>query len=276
MKENDAQVIVENASATYSMATKAVDTALEGDGLLALPQHVGLQDLNKYQPYKRFYTGNFITKHIGEFVKWLVESKQRFADPVIIVSDEDMEAQAVLDHINAAGAPLHGYDTGKVKLKRSANYTELLNFVLNGASTHRKIAEFVEDNAHLIIGFDAAGNAIEPIQMAERIRNIKELKQQSASKIAGVTDDSMLYQSSHNVSSDAGAIPIGLKFTCEPYLGLPTRAFEVRFNWVGEDAGKMRIVNHEAKIEEMGIQFCDLLQEQMTEAEIDIKKFFRK
>ena len=68
-------------------------------------------------------------------------------------------------------------------------------------------------------------------------------------------------------------MPAVFKFTCEPYLGLDERSFEMRMSTIGNETLVLRIKKLEQHEEEMGEEFKDKLQAQFVADDIEITTF---
>lgn len=133
-------------------ARGALDEALSTlVGAAALPDHFEVHDLEGYLSSRRRMRGNYTTRSMGEFVRY-VEIYGRADDTCVFVNTAEMSARAVLN-LGTNLAPGHADNIGTLALQKTTAYEALLRLT-NGARRQQSVAEFFEDwSQHVTMQF---------------------------------------------------------------------------------------------------------------------------
>lgn len=241
-----------------------------GFPVAALPDSYQLHDLEQHMPKRNQFRGKMNTANIIEFVRYhkdyQTEGNQCFIDA------ERMSAKTIFD-LGTIKVPGHCLHTASLGLRKTATYQSLLN-KNNDRLNQKQLAEWVEDYSDFIQVFSTTGELIENSVASAAVRNMKfEAKAGRESNV----DDFSHYQSEYESvavrTKEEFPMPSVFKFTCEPYLGLDERSFEMRMSTIGNETLVLRIKKLEQHEEEMGEEFKDKLQAQFVADDIEITTF---
>ncbi len=155
-------------------------------------------------------------------------------------------------------------NTATLKLKDS---TVLALLSVNGERNSQKsLAEWIEDWADYLVGFDANG-AIQATKAAAAVSKITI----EANQTADFEDNDFSGKRSLMESVEAKTkdiMPVAFEFKCVPFEGLKERPFKLRLSIITGDRPVLvlRIIQLEAVQEEMANEFRDLLVENLKTA----------
>lgn len=241
-----------------------------GFPVAALPDSFQVHDLEQYMPNRNQFRGKMNTANIIEFVRYhedyQTEGNQCFIDA------ERMSAKTIFD-LGTIQVPGHCLHTASLGLRKTAAYQSLLS--KNGDHLNQKqLAEWVEDYSDFIQVFSTTGELIENSVASAAVRNMKfEAKAGRESNVDDFSHHQSEYESIAVRTKEEFPMPSVFKFTCEPYLGLDERTFEMRMSTIGNETLVLRIKKLEQHEEEMGEEFKDKLQIQFVDDEIEITTF---
>ncbi|WP_332400324.1 DUF2303 family protein [Vibrio metschnikovii] len=236
----------------------------------ALPESFNIHDLEKFMPHRNLFRGVMETSNIAEFVRYheefQIEGNQCF------IGMERMSAITIFD-IGTMQKPGHCKHQAKLNLRKTASYKALLE--INGERLNqKKLAEWIEDYSELIQVFSTTGDLIENSVASAAVRNMKfEAKSGRESKIDDFSHHQSEYESIAVRTKEEFPMPAVFKFSCEPYLGLNERHFELRMSTIGNETLILRIKKLEQHEEEMGEEFKDKLTSQFIDDDIVITTF---
>ncbi|STM02398.1 CPS-53 (KpLE1) prophage protein [Escherichia coli] len=165
--------------------------------------------------------------------------------------------------------PGHADNTATLKLKKTAPFSALLS--VNGERNSQKsLAEWIEDWADYLVGFDANGDTIQATKAAAAVRKITI----EANQTADFEDNDFSGKRSLMESVEAKTkdiMPVAFEFKCVPFEGLKERPFKLRLSIITGDRPVLvlRIIQLEAMQEEMANEFRDLLVEKFKDSKVE-------
>ncbi|EIX4290841.1 DUF2303 family protein, partial [Escherichia coli] len=126
-----------------------------GADAVALPENFRIHDLEKFNLNRFRFRGALSTASIDDFTRY---SKDLADEGTRCFIDADnMRAVSVLN-LGTIDEPGHADNTATLKLKKTAPFSALLS--VNGERNSQKsLAEWIEDWADYLVGFDANGDA---------------------------------------------------------------------------------------------------------------------
>ena len=184
------------------------------------------------------------------------------------IDADNMRAVSVLN-LGTIGEPGHADNTATLKLKKTAPFSALLS--VNGERNSQKsLAEWIEDWADYLVGFDANGDAIKATKAAAAVRKITI----EANQTADFEDNDFSGKRSLMESVEAKTkdiMPVVFEFKCVPFEGLKERPFKLRLSIITGDRPVLvlRIIQLEAVQEEMANEFRDLLVEKFKDSKAE-------
>ncbi|HFQ5104940.1 TPA: DUF2303 family protein [Vibrio vulnificus] len=241
-----------------------------GFPVAALPDSFSMHDLEKYMPNRNMFRGVMETSNIDEFVRYheefQTEGNQCF------ISAERMSATTFFD-IGTMHRPGHCKHQAKLTLRKTASYRSLLE--INGERLNqKKLAEWIEDYSAFIQVFSTTGEPIENSIASAAVRNMKfEAKAGRESNVDDFSHHQSEYESIAVRTKEEFPMPAVFKFTCEPFLGLSERQFELRMSTIGNETLVLRIKRLEQHEEEMSEEFKDSLGNEFNSEGIEINTF---
>lgn len=124
-----------------------------GADAVALPENFRIHDLEKFNLNRFRFRGSLSTASIDDFTRY---SKDLADEGTRCFIDADnMRAVSVLN-LGTIDEPGHADNTATLKLKKTAPFSALLS--VNGERNSQKsLAEWIEDWADYLVGFDANG-----------------------------------------------------------------------------------------------------------------------
>ena len=173
------------------------------------------------------------------------------------------------DNLGTIDEPGHADNTATLKLKKTAPFSALLS--VNGERNSQKsLAEWIEDWADYLVGFDANGDAIQATKAAAAVRKITI----EANQTADFEDNDFSGKRSLMESVEAKTkdiMPVAFEFKCVPFEGLKERPFKLRLSIITGDRPVLvlRIIQLEAVQEEMANEFRDLLVEKFKDSKVE-------
>jgi uncharacterized protein YfdQ (DUF2303 family) len=238
--------------------------------LAALPKEYELHSLEKFMTNRNSFRGVMQTANIDDFVHYhddyQSEGNQCFITP------DDMAAITIFD-LGTLTHPGHCQHKAKLQLKKTSAFKALLsrNELKQG---QKQLAEFVEDYSDFIQVFSTTGDHIENSLASAAIRNMKfEAKAGRESNVDDFSHQQSEYESIAVRTKEEFPMPAVFKFTCEPYLGLSERVFEMRMSAIGNEVLLLRIKKLEQHEEEMGEEFQNILAKSFVDESVEIDTY---
>ncbi|PNH99266.1 DUF2303 family protein [Vibrio diazotrophicus] len=241
-----------------------------GFPVAALPDSFMVHNLEEFMPNRNQFRGVLSTANIDEFVRYhedyQTEGNQCF------INAENMAAITIFD-LGTHKSPGHCKHKAKLALRRTAAFNAVLN-INDERLSQKKLAEWLEDYSEFLQVFSTTGEAIETAVASAAIRNMKfEAKAGRESSVDDFNQHQSEYESIAVRTKDEFPMPAVFKFTCEPYLGLPERTFEMRMSTIGNETLILRIKKLEQHEEEMGEQFQEKLTHEFISEGIEMNTF---
>ncbi|WP_196081866.1 YfdQ family protein [Escherichia fergusonii] len=226
-----------------------------GADAVALPENFSIHDLEKFNLNRFRFRGALSTACIDDFTRY---SKDLADEGTRCFIDADnMRAVSVLN-LGTIDEPGHADNTATLKLKKTAPFSALLS--VNGERNSQKsLAEWIEDWADYLVGFDANGDAIQATKAAAAIRKITI----EANQTADFEDNDFSGKRSLMESVEAKTkdiMPVAFEFK-----------FKLRLSIITGDRPVLvlRIIQLEAVQEEMANEFRDLLVDKFKDSKVE-------
>lgn len=262
----DKEAIKELSRAQAITAAASAVTSQVDQGPVPLPDDFTLHDLETYQHCRRRARGTMTTSSAVDFAIYVRAHRELGA--CVFIDQDNMAAVAVLNLGNPE-APGHADNLAKLKSKKTAAYVALLARANGVPLKQEQVAEFLEDWSQNLACYLALDGEHMPLAKAvaavrkvtiEALRKMESTEQQlSASRST--------FETVH-ATSGGDALPAIIRFECEPYLGLKSRAFYMRLGiQTGGDkpAITLRIQNMEQHEEEMAEELACLVRDALDE-----------
>jgi len=233
---------------------------------VAVPEGVKVQSLETFAEGRFRFRGVLSTTSIEDFARY---SKELSATGTSCFIDADnMKAVTVLN-LGTLTQPGHADNTAQVQLKKTAPYSALL--AVNGDRNGQKeLAEWIEDWADNLTGFDADGEVIAAKKAAAALRKITiEAIQSSDFEDNDFSGKRSLMESVEAKTKDI--MPVAFEFKCVPFEGLAERPFKLRLSIITGDRPVLvlRVSQLEAIQEQIAAEFRDLLVEKFQGSEVN-------
>ncbi len=230
---------------------------------VAVPEGVKVQSLEGFAKGRFRFRGALSTTSIEDFARY---SKELSASGTSCFIDADnMKAVTVLN-LGTLTEPGHADNTAQVQLKKTAPYSALL--AINGDRNNQKeLAEWIEDWADNLLGFDANGEVITAKKAAAALRKITiEASQSSDFEDNDFSGKRSLMESVEAKTKDI--MPVAFEFKCVPFEGLVERPFKLRLSIITGDRPVLvlRVSQLEAVQEQIAVEFRDLLVEKFADS----------
>lgn len=233
---------------------------------VVLPDDVSLHSIEDLLAGRCRFRGAMRTTSIDDFSRYstgfAAEGTRCFIDA------GSMEAVTVLN-IGTLDNPGHADNTAQIRLKKTAAYNALLD--INGErKSQKELAEWLEDYADFITGFDKDGEVIQATKAAAAIRKITI----EANSSADFEDNDFSGKRSVMESVEAKTkdiMPVAFEFKCVPFEGLKERPFKLRMSIITGDRPTLvlRIVQIESVQEDIANEFRDLLVDKFKDSQVE-------
>lgn len=233
-------------------------------GAAALPEGVGLIDLEPFMLERRRFRGTMRTAVLEDFIDYVSATTEEGHEKLDVypcfVDPEAMSARAFFN-LGDQDDPGHGDHTALLKLKRTSTFEEVLK--INGDKLEqRQLAEWMEDWVDVLAATNEQG---EPMPMGAAVAAIRRI---TIGSNAEATSEETSFGSRRSAMAEVEAknrdqLPAFLQFTCEPYQGLKERTFTLRLNVITGETPRIgvRIVRLETAEEEMAKELEELLRQ---------------
>ncbi|EKO3390373.1 DUF2303 family protein [Vibrio fluvialis] len=241
-----------------------------GFPVAALPESLSLHDLEKYMLNRNQFRGVMQTANIDEYVRY--HEQYQLVGNQCFINADNMAAQTIFD-LGTQSHPGHCKHQAKLVLRKTAAFNALLS-INEERLGQKKLAEWVEDYNDFIQVFSTTGDLIENAVASAAIRNMKfEAKAGRESNVDDFSHHQSEYESIAVRTKEEFPMPAVFKFTCEPFLGLAERTFEMRMSTIGNETLILRIKKMEQHQEQMGEEFQTKLQACFKDEDIEIDTF---
>ncbi len=243
--------------------------------IIALPSGFEVHNLEKYFENRTRFRGKLETKSIAAFISYA--NNKAIKGAATFINADTMKALLIVN-LGDDDAPGHADHTALLALEKTAPFKALLE-IANQRKTQKEIAEFIEDwRNHLTASRAEDENGeFPPVTIVRALHAVRKItieaiaKQDSEVKTFGATTTSM---ESIDVRSDEMP-PDFFYFNCEPYFGLPKRAFTLRLSVITDRAPALvlRIVKYEEHTEQMAEEFKFIIESNLEASEPKIATY---
>lgn len=232
------------------------------------PENVELVDLQRFQPYKRRFTGQMETADLADFVKYTLDNANRASQGFI---DADRLSCRVIFDLGDTEFPGHAGWTATLALKQTAAFAALL--AIDGIrETQLGLTNWLEDWAVYLVpwksgteNYESYGALSKAISAIRKITIKATSESESEARDFGATRTAL----EEVEASSKLELPGGFYFRCEPYLGLPSREFRLRLLVITggkEPVVALRIVQLEEAKEAIAKDFKTVVGAQLGES----------
>lgn len=226
--------------------------------LTAIPDNYTLHDLEKYLKGRERFRGTYATQFVADFVAYV---KARKGEGYI---DADKHSAVVFFNLGTKEEPGHGDHRAVLTLKPTAAFNAMLK--ADGAkTTQRDMIDWLTDWAPNLCAISQDSKEIPSSQAITAIRQVTIEAKKSTENTQGDFNVARSTMEEVEARSKVG-LPAGFTFECEPYLGLPKRAFFLRLSVnTNHEAPTLtlRIVRREAEEEAIAQDFKRVLLEEI-------------
>jgi len=228
--------------------------------LVALPDNYEVHDLEKYMSGRERFRGTYATQSISDFVAYV---KARKGEGYI---DADKHQAVVFFNLGTNDEPGHADHRAVLTLKPTAAFNAMLK--ADGAKAdQRSTIDWLEDWAGNLRAITQDGAEMAASLAISAVRSVTVEAKKSSEHTQGDFNVAKSTLEQVEASSRVG-LPAGFEFTCEPYLGLPSRSFFLRLS-VNTGGDKpmlaLRIVRREAQEEAIAQDFKRVLLNEVGE-----------
>ena len=221
-----------------------------------VPENVSVESLERFSLERYRFRGKLQTFSIEDFARYA--TGYAAAGSRCFINADEMRAVALFN-LGTLDNPGHADNSAVLSLKKTAPFAALLG--INGDRNNQKdLAEWLEDWANYLIGFDAGGAVIDAKKASAAVRKITIESNQSADfEDNDFSGKRSLMESVEARTKDI--MPVAFEFKCVPFEGLAERPFKLRMSIITGDRPVLvlRIVQLETQQEAMAAEFRDLL-----------------
>lgn len=231
-----------------------------------IPAGASIESLERLSLDRFRFRGKMQTASIEDFARYSTGYAEEGTR--CFINADEMRAVSVFN-LGTLVNPGHADNTALLALKKTAPYSSLLS--INGERhTQKELAEWLEDWAENLLGFDAEGAVLDAKRSAAAIRKISiESIQKADFEDQDFSGKRSLMESVEARTQDI--MPVAFEFKCVPFEGLNERPFKLRLSIIGGDRPTLvlRIVQLEAHQEDMAVEFRDLLVEKFKDSQVE-------
>lgn len=243
---------IEHIQSTAIAAAQTLQVELP-DGIAALPDNYSLHDLEPYLAERKRFRGKMLTASIADFVSFVKGEGVKGAG---FIDADDHEA-TVFFNLGTKDAPGHADHRAVLTLKRTAAFTALLK-ADGSRADQRGLIDWIEDWAGNLRAYGT--NPGESKSLTEALAAIRQVTIKASKETESTEED---FRGARSTMEEVEAksrigLPGGFLFTCEPYLGLPSREFQLRLAVITSSEKpllSLRIVRREAAEEAIAEDF---------------------
>lgn len=258
------QSTIQQISALTIAATKEVETDF---GSIVLPSGVQVQSLEQFQAHRNQFRAAFSTQRFGSLIEYATANAQENAQ--CFIDQEAMSAEVVFDMGNREKAG-HAKHRANLAMKHTAAYKALCN--INGTKcSQRAFSDFLEDWGDYLTAY----HHDEEISIKNAVQAVRKMTIDYARNEEHEVGDFAAKKSAMEAveAKSVLQLPTHLVFTCNPYNGLDTRAFNLRLQVLtGSDEPVLvaRLIQAEQIEEAIATEFAEKLSEALSETPIKV------
>jgi len=249
--------------------------------VVALPEGLSLENIERFMPVKNRYTGYFKTHLLDEFARYCKLGKDAGASPVFVDANR-MSARRIFDLGNEEN-PGHCENMAELELKRTPAFRFLCEAISDKSPTQPvygqlSLVNMIHDWREHITVKATDGKTIPVPTAMNLIRgiNIEASLDQSHSVDNFGESSSSMEQIEAKARGDK-ALPAGLEFKCVPYYGLQERKFEIQISIHLEKDKKpqlkLRVMGRDVIAEHIEQEFSDKIAKVFTDKSVVIGSF---
>jgi uncharacterized protein YfdQ (DUF2303 family) len=238
---------------------------ISADGMPhAMVMHDGekLQSLETLRPTRDRFKGNYLTRSIGQFVKYCREQEESAG--TVFIDPDKMAATLIVD-IGTHEAPGHCDHTAVLTLHPTAAFAAWGLYTSGSGLSQREAVEFLQDNADSLSA-TTLGDDPQTMPIGDAIKAISDVKiLQSAQGSSRVHDlgAAQSIMESIEASSEKG-LPAAIVMNAQPYEGFDPREFVARLIVNPGNAGekpaiKFRWMRKEHQVEQVAEEFAKIV-----------------
>ncbi|WP_299231643.1 DUF2303 family protein [uncultured Halomonas sp.] len=239
-------------------------TEVAGGSAIVIGEQFSLQDLEKYQDQRRRFRGQFATKGLGDFTRYL--SERAAAKTPVFIDRDDMAARCFLD-IGHYDAPGHCDHTATLSLPKTPEFVAFRR--ANGNTYDQEgIVELLEDWGHLMTFANSKGEALERGKVVNAFRKV------SIDDLTSIDSEKQEHSSQVGVMSkvtvkNAERLPAMITWRLSPYEGLEERNLEMRVASLtkGGPGFRLRAMALDAAEQEIASEFASRIEAALPELE---------
>lgn len=257
---------------SISATSIAVQSALEGLGALALPEHFKVHDLEPFMTNRRRPRATVITQNIRSFCDYIKVHKE--AGATVFFHAAEVRAVAILD-LGDPSEPGHAENRAIYAPERSAAYRALCEIAGGHSRQQVTVAEFIEDwkdEANI-----TCEHSDQPVTAAEAIQAIRKVTIETAKKVESAEERLSVVQSSFEQvtasGTDTAKLPTFISFTCQPYADIKPITFRLRVSVITGGPKPMftlRIQNDQKHSEDIAKEFKTLIDAGLISCNTDV------
>lgn len=239
--------------------------------VVVVPNGYALQDLEKYNTYRRSYRCVFNTRSVAEFAAYVNEHKEDTTS--VFIDTDNMSASAVFD-LGDTQSPGHGLHRAVVKLTPTVEYDLVKRCVASEASsiTQQSFAEWLEDWRYTLFVTEVEGS--EPLEIKRAITAVRNMtlakKSESGSSIQSLSAEKTAME---KISVNAvDSLPGYVMIRAIPFddFGQSLFAFRVSVITGDKPAFKLRHIGYAKEIEGIANEFSALIKERVQDCKVRI------
>lgn len=240
------------------------------DRVTVLHDNFNLHSLEKHHHQRFRFRGTLKTNSLSDFITYVNAHKggEGFIDA------KNLSA-TVFFNLGDIENPGHADYTANLGLEKTAPFAALL--AVEGKPLNQKqVIEYLEDWQPYIVGV-AEDESETPLKSAIAAIRVLKIKARSESETRQENFAGSRSSLEEIEASSSLGLPIGFKLRCEPYLGLPLRAFFVRLA-VSTDPDtpprlSLRIMQREDHVEDIAQEFKEVLLREIKDTTLTIGNF---
>lgn len=253
---------IEQIQTTAVAATLAKTLPLVDNPIAILPKDFVIHNLEPYQISRNRYRGLFATTSLTDFATY---TNVWDADACYIDA-ECMTAVSILNQ-GTQDAPGHCDHRASLTLQRSAPYRALIK-INSERLTQRALAEWLEEWRDCL-----QHDEQQVKQMIAAVRRLTITAKAEQTRAEGNFCTSKAALESIDAKGADAELPQLIAFNCIPYESLSEHTFIMRLSLITGDSAPLlcvRILQHEAAIEQIAQDFKDTLRDLISGEKTDI------
>ncbi|XBS71125.1 DUF2303 family protein [Acerihabitans sp. KWT182] len=234
---------------------------------VAIPDGMKIQTLEYLESGRYRFRGKLNTASIPDFVRYCKEYET--GGVRCFIDADDMSAVTIFN-LGTLADPGHADNTAALKLRKTAPFISLLD-IDGRKKVQKELAEWLEDWREYLLAFTADGDSMDIKKAVAGVRQITIESVNSQDHEENDFSGKKSLMQSVEAKSKVD-MPAAFEFKCIPFEGLPERRIKLRYSILtGGDIPVLvlRIVQLEAVMESIAVEFRDLLVGQFTDTGVE-------